>query len=73
MNEFEKKLQEAVEARDAFIKAVEEMEAIMNEAEYKTLMDKKAFEDLMKYAFDLELNRAIDKLRELELRNRDNY
>lgn len=73
MNEFEKKLQEAVEARDAFIKAVEGMEAIMDKAECKTLTDKKAFEDLMKYAFDLELNRAIDKLRELELRNRDNY
>ncbi len=67
------KLQEVVNHRDKFIKAVDEMEAIMEAAECKTLTDKKAFEDLMKYAFDLELNRAIDKLRELELRNRDNY
>ena len=73
MNEFEAKLKECIAARDAFIKAVEEAEAIMNKAECKALTDKKAFEDLMKYAFDLELNRAIDKLRELELRNRDNY
>ena len=73
MNEFEKKLQEAVAARDTFINCVNEMEAIMDKAECKALTDKKAFEDLMKYAFDLELNRAIDKLRELELRNRDNY
>ena len=73
MNKFEAKLKECIAARDAFIKAVEEAEAIMNEAECKTLMDKKAFEDLMKYNFDLELNRAVDKLRTLELRNRDNY
>ena len=73
MNKFEAKLKEAVEARDCFIKAVEEMEKIMEAAECKTLTDKKAFEDLMKNGFDLELNRAIDKLRTLELRNRDNY
>ena len=73
MNKFEAKLQEVVNHRDEFIKAVDEMEAIMEAAECKTLMDKKAFEDLMKYNFDLELNRAVDKLRTLELRNRDNF
>ena len=73
MNKFEAKLKECIAARDTFINCVNEMEAIMDKAECKTLTDKKAFEDLMKYAFDLELNRAIDKLRELELRNRDNY
>lgn len=73
MNEFEKKLHEAVEARDCFIKAVDEMEAILEAADCKTLTDKKAFEDLMKYGFDLGLNRAVDKLRTLELRNRENF
>ena len=37
MNEFEKKLQEAIAARDTFINCVNEMEAIMDKAECKTL------------------------------------
>lgn len=73
MNEFEKKLQEAIAARDTFINCVNEMEAIMDKAECKTLTDKKAFEDLMKYGFDEDMRKAVDKLRTLELRNRDNY
>lgn len=73
MNEFEKKLHEAIAARDTFIKVVNEMEAIMEEAECKTLTDKKKFEVLMKYGFDEDMRKAVDKLRTLELRNRDNY
>ena len=73
MNEFEKKLQEAVAARDAFIKIVEEMEEIMEAAECKTFTDKKKFEDLMKYDFTGKFDKAVDKLRIMELRNRDNY
>ena len=72
MNEFEKKLKECVAARDTFIKVVDQMEAILEEAECKTLMDKKTFEDLMK-TFDNDMNKAVDKLRMLELRNRDNF
>lgn len=72
MNEFEAKLKEAVEARDTFIKVVDQMEAILEAAECKTLTDKKAFEDLMK-TFENDMNKAVDKLRMLELRNRDNF
>ena len=73
MNKFEAKLQEVVNHRDEFIKAVDEMEAIIEAAECKTLTDKKKFEDLMKYGFDEDMRKAVDKLRTLELRNRDNY
>ena len=45
MNKFEAKLQEVVNHRDEFIKAVDEMEARMEAAECKTLRDKKGFED----------------------------
>ena len=72
MNEFEKKLKECVAARDTFINCVNEMEAILEAAECKTLTDKKAFEDLMK-TFENDMNKAVDKLRMLELRNRDNF
>ena len=72
MNKFEAKLQEVVNHRDEFIKAVDEMEAMMEAAECKTLTDKKAFENLMK-TFENDMRKAVDKLRTLELRNRENY
>ena len=45
----------------------------MEAAECKTFTDKKKFEDLMKYDFTGKFDKAVDKLRTMELRNRDNF
>ena len=73
MNEFEKKLHEVVEAKKAFIDAVDAMEAARNEKGVEASVDKDMFRRMMRDDFGADIRKALDKLAILELRNRDSY
>ena len=73
MNEFENNLNKVIEAKKAFIDAVNAMEAARNEKGVEASVDKDMFRHMMRDDFGRDIRRALDKLAELELRNRYDY
>lgn len=73
MNEFENNLNKVIEAKKAFIDAVNAMEAARNEKGVEASVDKDMFELMMRNDFGADIRKAVDKLAALELRNRYSY
>ena len=73
MNEFENNLNKVIEAKKAFIDAVNAMEAARNEKGVEASVDKDMFRRMMRDDFGADIRKALDKLAILELRNRDSY
>lgn len=73
MNEFENNLNKVIEAKKAFIDAVNAMEAARNEKGVEASVDKDMFRIMMRDDFGADIRKALDKLAILELRNRDSY
>lgn len=73
MNEFENNLNKVIEAKKAFIDAVDAMEAARNEKGVEASVDKDMFRRMMRDDFGADIRKALDKLAILELRNRDDY
>ena len=70
MNEFENNLNKVIEAKKAFIDAVNAMEAARNEKGVEASVDKDMFRLMMRDDFGADIRKALDKLGALELRNR---
>ena len=73
MNEFENNLNKVIEAKKAFIDAVNAMEAARNEKGVEASVDKDMFRLMMRNDFGADIRKALDKLATLELRNRYDY
>ena len=73
MNEFENNLNKVIEAKKAFIDAVNAMEAARNEKGVEASVDKDMFRIMMRDDFGADIRKALDKLATLELRNRYDY
>ena len=73
MNEFENNLNKVIEAKKAFIDAVNAMEAARNEKGVEASVDKDMFRHMMRDDFGADIRKALDKLAALELRNRYDY
>lgn len=73
MNEFENNLNKVIEAKKAFIDAVNAMEAARNEKGVEASVDKDMFRLMMRDDFGADIRKALDKLAILELRNRESY
>lgn len=73
MNEFENNLNKVIEAKKAFIDAVNAMEAARNEKGVEASVDKDMFRHMMRDDFGADIRKALDKLETLELRNRYDY